>query len=156
MLLAIDPGRDTGWAEFTANRKLYACGLGDPRMTRPSGAIPEQVVIEKPRIYPTARSKGDPNDIITLAISIGRYAEYYADRGATVELVWPYEWKQQLPKSVCAARVYAALDTKEQLIVDAAGKQMAQAKVHNMMDAIGIGLYFLGRLRSGMKPVSHP
>jgi hypothetical protein len=141
-LLAIDPGIDTGWALF--NDALLSCGVGNP---------PEiyraRVVIERPQVYLASKSKGDPNDLITLAIQVGRYWEQYERAGDSVRTFLPREWKGQVPKDIQAGRILAKLSAQEQDVVANYGRMVNKGKHHNMMDAIGLGLFALGRARCG-------
>jgi hypothetical protein len=141
-LLAIDPGLHTGWALFVkkaAGLDLVACGTGEP----PSSAQPYplwECVIECPQVYP--QQAVPPNDLITLAFQAGRYAE--AARVAKtrfVRTVLPHEWKGNLPKNVCAARVLSRLSPEEIGIVEEMSEGIPKSQRHNVLDAIGIGLF---------------
>ena len=142
-LLAIDPGAHTGWAAFgcahytgdAGLNRLLACGSGSPTLE-----FAARVVIELPQIYPS--HPVPPNDIITLAFLAGRYAGA-AMPGVEVSTVFPHQWKGNLPKDVCAARVRAKLSLAERAIVDACDAPKGQ--MHNVLDAIGIGLFAEGR-----------
>lgn len=138
MYLAIDPGIDTGWALFSSTSDLVSCGMSDPRTTVPVtlGAV----IIEKPVIYASRFMKGDPNLILTLAIGVGRYLEYFESRGAKVSLVTPGAWKGQLPKHITHSRAYAALSDNGRSVVDTAGKYVCASKRHNMLDAVALGV----------------
>jgi len=133
LLLAIDPGASTGWAVFGG--QLLGCGLGDPHVGRA-----QRVVIELPQVYPN--HPVPPNDLVTLAFLAGRYAGGAA-AGAEVSTVFPHQWKGNLPKDLCAIRVRAALTPAERTIVDAI--DVPDKQKHNVLDAIGIGLFTLGR-----------
>ncbi len=145
MLLAIDPGADTGWALFDSARRLQACGLGTPEPQLP-GAL-EEVIIECPRLRP--RGEKNPNAILLVARNAGEWAGRYAD--SPVRYVTPNDWKGNTPKNVSHCRLWSKLDVKEQRVVDAAFKAhkgragMAPSKRHNVLDAIGIGLFGVGR-----------
>ncbi len=132
VLLAIDPGVHTGWALF--DEKLLGCGLGDPPTE-----FALRVVIEIPQVYPA--HPVPPNDLITLAFLAGRYAGC-----ATCEVftVFPHQWKGNLSKEVCGARVRFRLSSEERKVVDELKVPVKQ--LHNAMDAIGIGLFALGRV----------
>jgi hypothetical protein len=148
MLLAIDPGSDTGWGLF-ASGKLIACGLGDPRdnaLVR--DALIEAIIVEKPRINRGGKAK--PNDMITLALKAGQWSGVYATAKCT--FVEPWQWKGTLSKGIANARIWARLDGDETGVVDKAvrtggpkGRAMAAGKIHNMIDGIGLGLHALGR-----------
>lgn len=137
MLLAIDPGADTGWAYFE-KKKLTKCGLGAP----PVVGVTE-VLIEKPTLYP--RSKARSSDVITLAVRAGECGGAYGSLGVAVEYVEPRTWKGQVPKDVHHARIWATLAQDERLVVDRAVSGLAPSKRHNVLDAVGLGLYGVGR-----------
>lgn len=148
MLLAIDPGADTGWAFFDSCRRLKACGLaaqvvclGDPPLH------PERVLIECPKLRP--RGEKNPNAILQVARNAGEWAGHF---GTTkVEYLTPNDWKGTTSKDISNARTWAKLDTHEQGIVDAffraaPGRNgLAPSKRHNVLDAIGIGLFGVSR-----------
>ncbi len=147
MYLAIDPGRDTGWALFRAMDQLLACGVGDPRKFGPGWpvgaghlqAAVQTVIIERPTIYTSRNMKGDPNDIVTLAIGVGEYKEYFQSRGARVSMIEPRSWKGSLPKDVHHARVWGELGDSDKNVVAESGRLVAPSKRHNMLDAIALG-----------------
>ena len=131
-LLAIDPGEHTGWAAFDTT--LIACGLGDPPVSKA-----RCLVIELPQVYPS--HPVPPNDLVTLAFLAGRYVgarEAFA--------VFPRQWKGNLPKGACAARVRAKLSPEERAVVDECACKVPEKQMHNVMDAVGIGLFAEGRV----------
>lgn len=160
-LIAIDPGKATGFAAFDASdpdqpwvgidRLKYAgvctlegcLGLIESyvplRQSRPSGIC----IIEQPQIYPGQQQKGDQNDLIKLAVMVGRYAEFAASHRFQVTLVKPREWKGQLPKNVCWQRVRETLTPHELTRME----KLPKSKAHNMHDAIGMGTKFQKRWR---------
>lgn len=138
MLLAIDPGADSGWALFGSSRLLEKCGLG-----RPTEFAIAEVVIEKPRIYPGAKQKARAEDVITLAVRAGEWGGRYEH--LKVRYVEPHGWKGAVPKEIHQPRIWAKLDAREKDIVDRACKGMAPSKRHNVIDAVGIGLWAVGR-----------
>ncbi len=141
MLLAIDPGADTGWALFDSARRLKACGLGTPDPV-PMGSL-DAVLIECPRLRP--KGEKNPNAILLLARNAGEWGGRYESYCEKVAYLTPNEWKGSTPKDIQHARDSSKLDAIEQLIVAKAGKGMAPSKRHNMLDAIGIGLHGVGR-----------
>lgn len=143
MILAIDPGLCTGWAEVAHNGKLFACGAThDLFVDRGAAATPDYVVIERPQVYRAAASKGDPNDLITLAIQVGEYKQFFERRGARVVFYRPSEWKGQLPKKVHHRRVWDVLDDVERSIVGVAGDRVPAGDRHNLMDAVALGKWY--------------
>lgn len=154
--LAIDPGNCTGWAIFSHAGLLQRCGVSTPK-TKPTpkdlGLGPTQfrqgmfrgwaLTIEMPEVTPTTPSIPD---ILKLCVSLGRYVDWFEDNaGGTVDYVKPASWKGQVPKEIHHPRIYAALRPEEQKILYDTGLAMADSKRHNMVDAVGLGLYSVGR-----------
>ena len=139
--LAIDPGIDTGWALFQDVDHLIGCGLGAPwDVFTLSSVSVRSVVIEKPKVYMARNMKGDPNDLITLAVQVGEYKRWAsAEMHAVVNVVIPREWKGTEPKEINNARTLAELSEAERVIVKKAAYSIATSKQHNMLDAIGLG-----------------
>lgn len=126
---AIDPGsRSRGWARFVDGR-LEACGLGYCHLQG-------LVIIENPQVY--RGGKVDPNDLLVLARDVGRVEQMAIDAGLRVELVHPRTWKGNVPKTVHQRRILAALDANE--------RAMVEGKKHDVVDAVGLGLWKVGRL----------
>lgn len=96
------------------------------------------LVVEVPRVYPGVRRE-DPNDLLDLTGVLGGILAIGCYRSAVQ--YYPSEWKGQVPKKVMNARVLSKLSEWERLGIANAG-----AKTHNILDAVGIGLHYLGRL----------
>jgi hypothetical protein len=153
-ILAIDPGRDTGWCLMSEARELRGAGLGDP----PLEFVGHRVVVERPQIYP--RSKGDPNDLITLAIQVGRYSERFLARGCAVEEILPHTWKGTVDPDILCRRVWASLTAAEQALLGQVLEPLARTrfsaatltdgKRHNVIDAVGLAKWSLKRARAGV------
>jgi hypothetical protein len=145
-LLAIDPGKATGWAYFKDDR-LWACGVlkFDPMtdITEELDFGPEQVVIEKPRIYDPRQWKGDPNDLIEVAIIAG-YVGGAVYCSKFPKWITPQEWKGNRPKEVDHRHTMSLLSTEEKEVIKET-KGVLKSQKHNMIDAIGIGLWYLRR-----------
>lgn len=155
MLLAIDPGLSTGWAVFTPH--LQSCGMGDP----PDLKV-HHLIIEKPQVYPHTPT-AQANNLITLAFQAGQYVGSIQHKALTVVL--PHVWKGTLPKPIHHLRIWKALDDAEKATVLTLAKGVSNylqacevwvtlrrktlpgGKECDMMDAIGLGLYALNRLR---------
>lgn len=109
--------------------------------------VPElRVVVEVPQVYPGGRGKGDPNDLINLAFSAGRYvAACGTDNVTTVK---PREWKGQIPKPkkgeeyIVKLRALKRLTPAEVRRIEVPKSKLRETDV---FDAIGIGLYAVGR-----------
>lgn len=139
---SIDPGC-TGWARWEG---LYvvACGVSEDV---DAVQVVGNLVIEKPQIYRAGKSKAKPNDLITLAIQVGRYVERC--KGMRVTLVTPAEWKGQVSKEIIVPRILGTLNERERGIATQASLGIAKGKIHNMVEAIGIGLHHCGRMGRG-------
>jgi hypothetical protein len=147
VLLAIDPGkRAVGWSLWTGEA-LYGAGYQpfDNLCVLRSWLVakfPSKIVIEKPQVYPGARAKGDPNDIVDLAIIVGACASILSD----ARVVYPGQWKGQVPKTVHHARAISKLGTIERDFFVKTLQDVHKTKQHNVYDAVALGLWALGRL----------
>lgn len=126
MILAIDPGKNQGWAVLNDSGILSSCGLGCP----PTGHY-SLLVVEKPQVYPNTPVK-QSNDLISVAISVGRAIEQYPAN--KVLLVVPHDWKGSVPKPIHNARVLNALTLSELNLIPS----LAASLKHNVIDAIGL------------------
>ena len=151
MLIAIDPGlRWCGVARFYEGGELQQAELvrspgtdrGPMAWRRMADHVRSAIitqtykaVVEVPRIYPhSAQQKGDLNDLLELAGVVGALAGVFD----VLEFVYPATWKGQVPKKVMNARVLATLSLAE--------RSALIHNDHNTLDAVGIGLFYLGRL----------
>jgi len=141
--LAVDPGRDLGWALFDSSHQFEEGGVRD----LPDREAIGRAIIERPQVYRASKSKGDPNDLITLAIGVGQVKERLESRGVTVELVLPTTWKGQIPKEIHHRRIVELLTEKEGLRLNACLSRHSAGIRHNLLDAVGLGLWFLRRGR---------
>ena len=143
-LLAFDPGKHHfGWAAFL-DGVLVRCGLSssDHKGLESFAALGYPAVIEVPQVYQKQRGK-DPNDLIDVAIVVGRILQALGP-GDAVEVVRPRTWKGTAPKVVMGARIEERLSAEELgTLFDVV---VADGLRHNVVDAIGIGLWRLGRL----------
>lgn len=100
----------------------------------------QNLIIEMPRIYPgSGQQKGDLNDLLDLASVVGLCESFY--NPTQRERVFPAQWKGQVPKKIMTARILSKLTPAERVCIQSVG-----AKDHNIIDAIGIGLWKLSRL----------
>lgn len=143
MTLAIDPGEVSGWALFS-DQTLVHCGVHS-RRTLPVKLDIDRAIIERPLYRPHERV--NPNDLITLALNAGEHAGRLQAHGVfEISYVEPHVWKGgSIPKDISHARIFAKLEHAEKQIICAAGLMMAKGKQHNMLDAVGIGLFMVGR-----------
>lgn len=101
---------------------------------------PDTLVIEFPQVYATRYQKGNQDDILQLAGVVG--ALVHSIEAAVTILYRPREWKGQVPKDIHNARVLASLSPPEK----AAIAECAPSLLNNVVDAIGIGRYFLSTI----------
>ena len=175
MLLSIDPAvTHFAYAHFERapagnSQVLIACGLvrfndfeeltllaDIVKRTAVGGMSMNQtgdaVVIEKPQVYAQRNWKGDPNDLIDVALTAGIVAGVFDCRFN--EFVRPHEWKGNAPKEVIEKRVVTVLEVNELKALAAAQdlpkrKLVTARMMHNVVDAVGIGLWKLNRLQKG-------
>jgi hypothetical protein len=148
-LLAIDPAAHGAAYAFFEGGRLRAANLlhrEDPLTAvalMPPMYAHEQVVIEVPQVYQQRQWKGDPNDLINVALVVGMLMYRY--RECAVQIVKPHDWKGSAPKKVMGDRILLALDASEQAVITSAAVRPNLR--HNIIDAAGIGLWAGGRLR---------
>jgi len=99
----------------------------------------DELAIELPQVYTRGLSKGDPNDLIQLAVIVGMIA----DSHPMVSIYLPRQWKGQTPKDVMTRRIKGKLTDEELACIVLPTQRSLQ---HNVWDAIGIGLHHLERL----------
>lgn len=154
-LLSIDPGAKTlayaAWRDGVLEEAdLLQPGLGMsnveawrklPRELEDRGFYLKlytlSVIVEVPQIYVMSRSKGNPSGLLDVMGMVGGLASVFE----RIELVKPREWKGQVPKDVTKARVLATLTEEEKEEIP----DLPKSLIHNVYDAIGIGLFKLGR-----------
>lgn len=90
-----------------------------------------KAIIEIPRI-----NQNTPNTeaIIKLSLACGAYTSILQAAGFEVEWVEPKTWKGQVPKDIMCKRIIAKLSQLEY-------SNIKKPKDHNVIDAIGIGLW---------------
>lgn len=154
----VDPGlRGCGVAEFKGGelyraayiRNPVTSGRGYDAHSQLGGAVidwisacSERVIIEHPIVYPSSNNIGDPNDLLDVvavgaAVAAGFNAGY-------IETVFPREWKGQVPKDVMTERISRAITAEERPRIE----KCQASLMHNVLDAVGIGLHKLNRLNT--------
>lgn len=138
-LISVDPGNNAGvavWDDGVLVGAMLYQGTA-PLVT----CLGNETIVEVPRIYPTGKGTGDPNDLIQTAYSAGRLTA-----GASrVIKVYPYQWKGQVNPEILETRVLATLTNQEHHEVP----DLPKSTRHNVTDAIGIGLWYLKRMGVG-------
>lgn len=128
---------------------------------------PEAIIWEKPQIYP--KSKGNPNQLIDLAVAGAAAVEWLAAGSgscAFIKSLTPKQWKGNVAKPTHHMRLHAVLTEAERALfpnVDGrscwdyvfenarqlalTGKEPSySAAVVDLLDAAALGCYDLGRL----------
>lgn len=147
-IIAVDPGAHAiGWAIFN-DGTLYDCGYAPTQeialaYTRCNGVEVDVVVIEIPQIYQQRKQKGRQKDLVSCAITAGFTSAIFGKHARKVEFVVPRTWKGTTPKKIDNTRTRSLLSPYEQSILDAI--DVVDDKRHNVVDAIGIGLWKAGR-----------
>lgn len=144
-LVTLDAGRRWGWSFFRIGL-LFAAGYAKSsdhaHAIMPKEALrAKRVIIELPQQRP---GKTHVASIITLSVHVGQLKGDWESRGAKVDLVWPTTWKGSVPKDIHNKRVLAALSEDELKLLPK--RPRAKDYDHNCIDAVGIGLWKLGRM----------
>lgn len=156
-LITIDPGAKTGWAFFIDGR-LRGCGTWPiARMMRewcapPQGAL---VLLEHPVLYPNDGNKKKANvpdnDVVRLGVRTGELGGRFFTGGAEIEYEYPRSWKGNIGKPapgkqyIIEKRVMRVLDDEESKLIYSTMSARAKSPNDNMIDAVGLGLWKLGR-----------
>ena len=139
---AVDPGETSGVAFADGGRLVRAVSV-KPCALSLDLWYTETCTIEIPRVYPGGKAR--PADLITLAVTAGRWEQHFRAAGSGIEHVFPADWKGQVPKPkpgkpyVIETRIRKRLSADECRILDSVSGQL------DAIDAIGILLYSLGR-----------
>lgn len=155
-LMSVDPGVWLcGWALWDATTgELRDAGLA----RTPDGFSKEQalkylcaqlivndarLIIEKPQVYARSKSKGDPNDLIDVAVVVGGLVSQWPAVDTAVYL--PRAWKGTVKKEVMVRRIRDKWVTAE----ECKRVQLPKEKElrHNVWDAVGLGAFHLRKLK---------
>ncbi len=161
MVISCDPGvRASGVAFFTAHGELDGVRLVRNQssdvaemcralvnMDMPPRFAPTTVVVERPTVYGRGgrSGKGDPNDLISIAMVGGAFLAAWTLEGADARIYEPRTWKGSVKKEIHNDRVLAALSDDEIGLFETDTERMPRGLLHNAIDAVGLGLYFLKR-----------
>jgi hypothetical protein len=143
-LISIDPGKTPGIAVFK-DGVLVDCGI-DTSQTPYAPSGPDfQCVCEIPQVYRIGKGKGDPNDLVMVAACAGRMTALFPNPS----FVKPERWKAQVDGDIMCDRIVKFLTPGEASKIP----NYPDSYRHNVIDAIGIGLWKLGRMGRGGTPV---
>ena len=140
-LVAIDPGKTSGFAEFHHGKLIEAMPLSEREILERSPVGRGVCVIELPVVY--ASRNVPAADLIDLAVLVGDLRGLYRRHGFETVLVKPRTWKGTTPKAIHHKRVLGALTAEERAILPR--RPRAKNYDHNMLDAVGLGLWQLTR-----------
>jgi len=156
MILAIDPGiRSCGWALFGPDKRLLRCGLvqtkstnrhlGDDAATMAAaiGFGSPHVILEEMVLRPED-PKSQAEDLLRVQLVGGIVAGRCGGRVTTVH---PMRWKGAVPKRIHQSRIRDELSEAERAVLEAGTAKVRGALKHNVLDAVGIGLWGVGRMR---------
>lgn len=137
-LIAIDPGRVMGVACFLDRVCVRSFGVRE--WLPPASALPtKRLVVELPEIRVQGGGKGDPNLLVALAYNLGVWVGRYVQYESDPEPVRPFAWKGNVPKHIMLERIKMHILNGPTPLVEN----------HNELDAIGLGLFALGRMGRG-------
>lgn len=146
MFISIDPGtRATGWAVWK-DEKLYQCGIARGKdWVETVNNMPRvkvtKLCIEDQQIY--RNSEVNAHSLIAVARVVGAIVIKY--QAKENKIIKPREWKGQVPKTICNKRTLQRLTEEE--IETLTRKTYSKSMIHNLLDAVGIGLWELKRRR---------
>ena len=153
ILVAIDPGVKAAGVALFEDGELASAWLSRGKTwTETARAVrlavenrlPLEIIrdchaaIEKPQVYRTEFLKGDPNDLIDVALMAGAAVSGFDPKH--VKSYLPKEWKGQVPKAVMTKRIKGWLSKEEHERVEL---PKAGTLRHNVWDAVGIGVQHL-------------
>lgn len=146
-IVAIDPGINfCGVASFKNKNLVYCKLINTKEFLGHTGVFLNskdiKYYIELPQIYQQKLWIGNPNDLINLAVIVGRLQQILGAK--ETELISPHLWKGSVKKEIMLKRIRKLLTIKEKkLFLDLV---LPKSKAHNVLDAIGLGLWAVRRL----------
>lgn len=158
--VALDPGKHRAGVAVFRDSVLWWAGLCGDGKSGPLSTVRATVaaltlgaqpspffswaIVENQQVY-RGLPGPNPNDLIPLAfVAGGVTASISSAADCAFRFPLPREWKGSVPKKVWTARILSRLSTAELDILKAV-KCPASLR-HNTVDAIGLGLWHLGRL----------
>jgi len=152
LLICFDPGAICGFSVWVGG-KLTACGYGKHAKFMEEPVHPGRLVggvflVERPVSYPGKRMKVDPNSLMQTDFRAGELSVLYRLLGMQCEEVRPPSaWKGQVPHEEIEERVLDRVTDEERLLIHASKSARSKGLDHNLIDAVGIGLWRLRRWR---------
>jgi hypothetical protein len=148
-LVAIDPGENTGGAYFVDGVLVWS-GLLSLLDGAHTAMRADRLAIEVMYIHQNdLRGQSAPvvakrmNDLLSVNIHAGQWIR--SINAAHTRRLFPHQWKGGLDKATHQPRILDALTPDERATIP----KLAASKLHNVIDAIGIGLFALERMGRG-------
>lgn len=143
-LIAVDSGARSGYAYFSGGvlRGARLVSIEDDFGTSDADAV-----VEIPD-----RVKVDPKSIIKLALNAGRWLEKLGMAcSGEVRAVEASAWKASVNPDILAQRILEFLTPEEIAVIPKT--RSALGFDHNVIDAVGLGLWTLGRMGRGGRKI---
>lgn len=145
ILCAVDSGKDSGFAIFADGELVSACLRQLPKDGTTASNF-QAAVVEIPD-----RIRVNPKSIIKLALNAGAWLQYFGGYGRPVEAIEASAWKASTDPDILARRILACLTPAE--LARVPKTKSALGYNHNVVDAIGLGLWRLGRMGRGGRKI---
>jgi hypothetical protein len=146
-MMFVDPGAHfCGVSRFTASGELLSAHWATVDHACMIVKNATGLVIEKPQVYASAFQKGNQNDLIDVAVTVGRiqqaYQDHYADEAI---IILPNKWKGTKKKLVTIQDIIALAKERDEFSkVDLRG--VPKKEHEDVWDAVGIGYWFFKKL----------
>lgn len=164
-LLSIDPGtKNLGWALFEEERfVLGGCSRTSLRTRDDQVHVHVETIQAALRSYGAGlrvygalesmkhhsrRARSNPNDLLDVQMVGGLVAGHLCVRVRTLPAT---QWKGSIPKSVHHERITRKLDAAELVVLQESVRDVPSGNHKEVLDAVGIGLYHLGRTFKGAR-----
>lgn len=148
-----NPSTGRGYAAFVS----MAVAVGEYLMDRVLYEDRAPVIVEHPRVYP-GMPKTDLNDLLDVTgvgAAVSHRLKGFGITGSgyvLVQTVFPSEWKGTMKKAAMLDRIREKLTDTERAVVQKTNK----SDTEDILDAVGIGLWKLGRLSTKVYPGAVP
>ncbi len=123
---------ESWWAGYTTSYKSARADCATAHL-----------LIEFPEVYSRGEQKVNPRDLLWVSASGGAILGAFPPLGKVIDQN-PKQWKAQLSKEAGNEIVLEALFPEELVVLKQQGKRWND---NNMLDAVGIGLQYLLRMR---------
>lgn len=159
-LVAVDPGKSACGVALFINERFRAGAYLKAEETFDLGiaveswvrqhqkrfTLPDTVdvlVVEGQQIY-GAVSYANPNDLLPLAYLAGAVFARVPAHARRMPL--PRQWKGSLKKELFTRRILSSMRADERIVLEEV--DCPKSKLHNVLDAVGLGLWSIGAVRT--------